>query len=239
MKGCKKMNFQKSGIYLLRIFQHNNFVANVQNNNTHASQMLIQTCRNGTQISISFPGYKAAVSRNRTVYDYRVDITKNGVTTALSHTNIITDIFNKIQNGGMSANNLKAVLIEVAQEGNIDLARITANLAYNPIVPPQTLISRVRAAHGKKNYNHVGNSSDLTIEELLASIKWIVLQEDINYPISNNYEGRKMPFARYLETVFITQNNSHRLEEVISRALTHSRPKQWAETDYSFRNLIR
>ncbi|MDM8555910.1 hypothetical protein QUF75_14350 [Desulfococcaceae bacterium HSG7] len=168
-----------------------------------------------------------------------MDITKSGVTTALSHANIITDIFNKIQNGEMSANNLKAVLIEVAQEGNIDLDKIKANLAYNPIAPPQTLISRVRTAHGKKNYNHVGNSSDLTIEELLASIKWIVLQEDINYPIRNHYEGRKMPFARYLETVFITQNNSHSLEEVISRALTHSRPAQWAETDYSFRNLIR
>jgi len=38
-------------------------------------------------------------------------------------------------------------------------------------------------------------------EQLITSIKWIVLQEDINYPIPK-YEGRKMPFARYLEAYF-------------------------------------
>lgn len=232
------MNFKQSKNYLLNIFQQNSFTTNVQNNNTHASQVVIETCSNGTRISISFPGYKASVRENSTVYDYRVDIIKNSNTTALSHTNLMTDIFNKIQNGRMSANNLKDVLIEVAKEGNIDLASIAANLPYNPVVPPQALISKVKEAHGNKAYNDIGNSFDLTIEELLACIKWIVLQEDINYPIAKSYEGRKMPFARYLETIFITQNNSHSLEEVISRALIHSRPRQWPEMDYSFTKMI-
>jgi len=232
------MNFQQSKTDLLYIFQQNNFSDNVQKNITHASKAVIETCNNGTLISISFPGYKASVSKKKTVYDYRVDIMKNGKTAALSHTNIITDIFNKIQHAGMSGNSLRKVLIEVAKEGNTDLAKITAFLPYNPIVPPKTLISRISNAHGKKPYNPVGNSFDLTIEELLACIKWIVLQEDINYPIADNFEGRRMPFARYLETVFITQNNSHTLEEVIKRALAHSRPKQWTEMDYSFRDLI-
>lgn len=233
------MNFQQSENYLLNIFQNNNFPANAQNRNTHASQVVIETCSNGTQIIISFPGYKASVSSNKIVYDYRVDITRNGNTTALSHANIITDIFNKIQNGGMSAKNLKHVLIKVAQQGTVDLAKAIAILPYKSVAPSQSLISIVQKAHGNKVYNKCGNFFDLTMEELLSCIKWIVLQEDINYPIARNFEGRKMPFARYLETIFITQNSSHSLEEVIKRALAHSRPKQWREMDYSFRNLIR
>ena len=233
------MNFQQSENYLLNIFKKNNFTANVQKRNTHASQVVIETCSSGTQIIISFPGYKASVSRNKIVYDYRVDITRNGRTTALSHANIITDIYNKIQNGGMPAKNLKHVLIKVAQHGSVDLAKAIAILPYKPVTPPQSLISRIWKAHGNKSYNKFGNFFDLTMEELLSCIKWIVLQEDINYPIAKNFEGRKMPFARYLEAIFITKNSSHSLEEVIQRALTHSRPKQWQEMDYSFRNLIR
>ena len=128
------MNFQQSENYLLNIFQKNNFSANVQKRNTHASQVVIETCSNGTQIIISFPGYKASVSRNKIVYDYRVDITRNS-TTALSHANIITDIFNKIQNGGMSAKNLKHVLIKVAQQGSVDMAKAIAILPYKSVAP--------------------------------------------------------------------------------------------------------
>ena len=98
------------------------------------------------------------------------------------------------------------------------------------------LLIRVKNAHGDKKYNPVGNSFDLTLEELFCSIKWIVLQEDINYPIP--FEGRRMPLARYLETIFITQNNSHTLEDVIKRALFHSRPTQWTDMDYLFRDQI-
>lgn len=231
------MNYQLSKNYLLNIFQKNNFTKNVRNRRTNVSQVVVETCSNETQISISFPGYKASISGSKVVYDYRVNITKNGKTMVLSHTNIITDIYNKIKNGGMSSENLKDILVEGSQEGDIDLANVTIRLSYIPTKPPQTLISRVKVAHGNKPYNQYGNSFDLTIEELLSCIKWIVLQEDINYPIENNYEGRRMPFARYLETIFITQNNSHSLEDVISRALTHLRPKQWSDMDYSFRNL--
>ncbi len=130
-------------------------------------------------------------------------------------------------------------MIKVAQQGAVDLTKAVTMLPYKPVAPPQSLISRVQKAHGNKGYNKYGNFADLTIEELLSCIKWIVLQEDINYPIARNFEGRKMPFARYLETIFITQNSSHSLEEVIKRALAHSRPKQWREMDYSFRNLVR
>ncbi|OUD12821.1 hypothetical protein [Thioflexithrix psekupsensis] len=198
------MSFQDLQNQLQEIFRQNNFTQNARNRNLHVSRVEIDTCRDGTTISISFPGYKA-VQGNGTTYDYRVDINKNNTTVALSHTNIITDIFNKITYGGMSATNLRDVLINLAIDGNINLQNIEVFLQYNPIVPSEQLITRVKKAHGEKTYNSDGNSFDLTLEELLKSIKWIVLQEDINYPISQNKQGRKMPFSRYLESIFITQ----------------------------------
>ena len=233
------MEYQKAKQQLLDIFRNNNFETNLRSNNQHATQSVIKTLPNGSVFSISYPGYKATVRKNgHIIYDYRVDIIKNGTTTALSHTNIITDIYNKIVNGGMSANELRIVLIEISQEGVNNIQNIVNLLPYTSVAPEQSLHDRIRIAHGNKTYNHVGNSFDLTVEELLTVIKLVVLQEDINYPIASGYEGRRMPFARYLETIFITQNSSHTLEEVINRTLSHIRPQQWTDMDYSFRNKI-
>ena len=232
------MNFQESKNHLLNIFNQNGFIADMNAKKKHTNKVVLETCSNGTEISVSFPGYKAYSRNGKTVYDYRVDITKNGITTALSHANIIADIFNKIVEGNMSIKSLREVLIETSREGNIDVEDIKNRLPYTSVVPTEAYKMRIKNAHGNKFYNETGNSFDLTIEELISSIKWIVLQEDINYPIPR-YEGRKMSFARYLETIFITENNSHSLEEVINRALSHSRPVQWKEMDYSFRNDIR
>ena len=233
------MNFQQARSHLKTIFNQNSFSQNVQNKKIHASQVVVEKLGNGNEIFVSFPGYKAYITGNKIIYDYRVDIMKNGIKTALSHTNIITDIFNKIESCNMSASELRNVFIDVSQEGNISLQDIIQKLPYNPSEPNQNLLKRVANAHNEKKYNSVGNSFDLTLEELFSSIKWIVIQEDINYPISNGYEGRKMPFTRYLEAIFVTQNTSHSLEEVIQRALSHSRPSQWNEMDYSFRDLIK
>jgi hypothetical protein len=233
------MDFQQARNYLISVFEQNSFLNNVQNNNLHSTQIVVENCNNGSKISVSFPGYKSNISGSKIVYDYRVDIIKYGLTTALSHTNIIADIYNKVTNCNMSGEEFRDVLIEISQEGNIDIKSIIKRLPYNSIPPNSTLISRVANAHLSKTYNAIGNSFDLSLEELLLAVKWIVLQEDINYPISNGFEGRKMPFARYLETIFVTHNFSHTLEEVIQRALLHSRPLQWNEMDYSFKSLIR
>ena len=233
------MNFQEAKAYLLTIFQQHHFVENVQNNKKHASQVVIDTCLNGTYLSVSFPGYKAYILGNKIIYDYRVDITKNGITTALSHTNIITDIYNKIVNGRMSADALKGVLIDIAQEGLFDLNMLRTKLHYTSVAPARDLLLSVKKAHGHKMYNELGNAFDWTLEELFCSIKWIVLQEDINYPISKGFEGRKMPFSRYLETLFVTKNSSRTLAQVIERALSHSRPSPWVEMDYTFRDFIK
>lgn len=233
------MNYQESKKQILKIFNRSGFVDEAKQKRNHTHQVLVETCSNGTQIRISFPGYKAFINKGKAIYDYRVDILKSGITTAMSHANIIVDIYNKITHGNLSAEALKEVLIEISREGETHTQNIENKLQYESVTPTKELKSRIKNIHKSldKTYNETGNSFDLTIEELMTVIKWIVLQEDINYPIPK-FEGRKMPFARYLETIFITQNNPHTLEDVVKRALSHKRPVPWEEVDYSFRENV-
>jgi hypothetical protein len=233
------MKFIEARESLFKTFEVNCFRENVVAKKSHCSETILATCSNGTEISVCYPGYKSKLKGNKIVYDFRVDITKNGIKTALSHTNIITDIYNKIVNGGMDANILRGHLIDSSVEKKFELVKVIEELAYESCPPNQDLITKVNKAHGVKQNNIIGNSFDLTIEELFTSIKWIVLQEDINYPISSGFEGRKMPYARYLEVIYTTESNEHTLESVIQRALAHYRPVLWKDMDYSFRNYIR
>lgn len=233
------MDFNSASDYLIKVFNDNDFNARATNRRYHSVRYPLESFANNSEITVCFPGYKSKVNQHKTVYDYRVDLTKGHITTALSHANIITDIYNKIVFGGMCPDRLKDVLIEVTKQGKVNIAAVTASLPYNSSPPTQVLIDYVHNAHGAKSYNKDGNSFDLTISELLASIKWIVLQEDINYPIAQGYEGRKMPLARYIEAIFATQQDTHQLGEVISRALSHSRPQRWSAMDYSFLNAIK
>lgn len=232
------MNYKKAQELLLLHFNQHKFRENLMLNKRHASKVLIEVCSNGSKIFISFPGNKSKLTEKGIIYDYRVDIRKTDINTSLSHTNIITDIYNKIVYGKLSAEKLKEVLIEIAIQGNLNLNETISKLPYQSICPSLNLLNGVKKSHGEKTYNQQGNAFDLTIEELLLSIKWIVLQEDINYPIAKNYEGRRMPFARYIEAIFVTQNSVHTLDEVIKRALAHSRPAKWKEMDYSFLKKI-
>ncbi|MEZ4962815.1 MAG: hypothetical protein R2830_23520 [Saprospiraceae bacterium] len=230
------MNFQQGRLYLEDLFRENNFIQYVEKHEKHAVQKVVETCKNGSHISISFPGYKAKISGGKIVYDFRVDIAKSGVHTALSHSNIIVDIYNKTACGKMDEKQLMRALLEFAEHGNIDADKLKKTLVYAPIAPNSDILKKAEQAHLelKKKYNRPGNNFDLTVEELFKSLKWIVLQEDINYPISLNYEGRRMPFARYIEAVYSAKKDGHDLGEVIKRALSHTRPKPWPEIDYSF-----
>lgn len=228
------MNFQQANKYLLNKFQQHQFAEHVRSNKRHVSQIVVEKCSNGTELIVSFPGYKASETSGILVFDYRVDIRKDPFTTSLSHANIITDIYNKIVYGGMDAAELRKVLIRFFFRGEIDLPAIIPKLAYISTCPGQKLIMEAKAAHANKFYNQTGNSFDLTPEELFCSIKWIVLQEDINYPVSKGFEGRRMPLARYLETIFVTQNRMYSLADVIQRALAHSRPVLWPELKYPY-----
>jgi len=227
------MKFIETKKHLVDLFTSNNFEEDARNNCLHTNLLEVEALSNGSKIFVSFPGYKC-IRYNEIVYDYRVDISKNEDRVALSHANIITDLFNKVKNVGMAPKKLANALIESSIESTFELDKVVNNLKYNPVKPNKDLISRVNTAHGNKTYNQLGNAFDLTIEELFSCIKWIVIQEDINYPISSHCQGRRMPFSRYIEAVFTAQSNTHRLEEVIQRALSHFIPPEWDEIDYSF-----
>lgn len=233
------MNFQYATNYLKSKFNEQSFEQLVQQGRHHQASISIQKCQNGSEIHLIFPGYKSKVTPRFTVYDYRVDLHKDGFNpVALSHSNIIIDIYNKVVYGGMSIEKLYNALINITLEGDFELESIRENLIYTPQHPSEALKNKAKKAHGKKNYNQNGNSFDLDIEELIASIKWIMLQEDINYPIAKGFLGRKMSLARYIETLFVTQNNSYSLTHVIQRALSHERPVNWKEIDYRFLDKI-
>lgn len=71
---------------------------------------------------------------------------------------------------------------------------------------------------------------NFTLEELKYLISWIALQEDINYPLAKDskLQGRKMPFYRYIEALFIASGHrrvrERNLEDVIKRAIEHKQP---------------
>lgn len=232
------MNFTQMRKYLYDIFETNNYIERVKNNEVNSVKILLYRCVNGSEVWLIFPGYKRSISTHTQTYDYRIDLIKDGKPLTLSHTNIIVDIYNKIINGGMDSFKLREELISLARTGEYDLNNITNNLPYNPCPPPQDLLNRALTAHDAKKYNSTYNLSDLTLEELFNSIKWIALQEDINYPIQNGREGRRMSFARYMETIYITQINYKSFENVVSRSLLHLIPTKWDCVNYDYEILI-
>jgi hypothetical protein len=229
------MDYSASLGHLDELFLRHDFKGHQANSRKHAVTTAVDECENGSVISISFPGYKATPDKP----DYRVDITKDGVTTSLSHANIIVDIVNKCTAGGMDIQLMKRALKAQAANCAIDYAAFARHLPYTPHPPSVSLLAEARAAHGGKAYNEQGNKWDLTIEELFKSIKWIVIQEDINYPISRGLLGRKMSYFRYLEAIHVLETKTHSLTEVIQRALSHTKPPKWPDMDYSFEKNIR
>lgn len=229
------MDYSTSLSHLKGLFLQHDFKGHQANSRKHAVTTEVDRCQNGSIISICFPGYKATPAKP----DYRVDITKDGITTSLSHANIIVDIVNKCTAGGMDMQQLKQALKNQAANCALDYAALAQSLPYTPVLPSTALLAEARAAHGGKVFNERGNRWDLTLEELFKSIKWIVIQEDINYPISKGYLGRKMPYGRYLEAIHVLEGKGYSLQEVIQRALSHYRPQKWANMDYSFEQSIR
>lgn len=220
------MNFKEVNHYLQNLFSEIDFfaVAN-EPNGLHSYTALAEKCTgNGSIISVSYPGYKA--KQDGKTKDYRVGIRSGDVITSLSHVNIVIDIYNKIHTHGICAESLFNALMDFIKDGDIS---VISKIDYVPSTPPtEEIISRALAGHPnnekRKGYNRIGNSVDWTIEELFVSIKWIAVQEDINYP---GGLGRKMPFLRYLEAIDVAVSDAHTLEEVIGRTLEHRIPPTW------------
>lgn len=188
------MHFLRSKKRLEKKFEEYD-ILNIQK---HSQNYVVSELSNGSKISICFPGYK----RKPRKPDYRVDIIKNDRRCTLSHVNIIVDIYNKFLNG-FSPIILNKILIDLFQEGEFNIKAYPEILTYKKNKPSNELLNYIKKLDA--NYDSGGNQWDLEFEELFHSIKWIALQEDINYPIGR-YQGRKMPLARYIEALWYCEN---------------------------------
>ena len=202
----------------------------------HSRSKLVHTCENDSKIFIVYPGYKATDDK----FDFRVDLHKEGDKMPLSHANIITDIYNKCKQGYVVGETLKGVLVEAFKDTRSPVVPKGDLQGYRSGDPPQEeLLQEVSDAHGEKDFKKRGNRWDLDMEELLGAIFWIVLQEDMNYPMEKGFLGRKMPLARYVEAIYCAENTDRTIDQVIRRAIVHNRrPRAWEQMDYSFLDSI-
>ena len=102
---------------------------------------------------------------------------------------------------------------------------------HTTTLPDATLLAQAETAHKRlsKTFPKAGNAWDLSFPELLGAMKWIALQEDVNYP---HGQGRRMPFARYLEAIYCAEHQLG-VEDVVARALHHRIPAPWPGVDYA------
>ncbi|AEH48505.1 hypothetical protein [Parageobacillus thermoglucosidasius] len=243
----KSYSYSQMKNHLLNKFEKSDYISLYnQKKQERYSVLSFQDVNGRSSIDITFPGYKAEIKNNKvTKYDFRVNIVKENlnIDTPPSHVNIIVDLYNKVQKDNSLYNDLRIFLHNLSLDNDLDPFRNTKLLEYpyeNTI--NMEVINLTENIHRRlgKTYNKNGNYWNYSFTDLAHCIKWIVLQEDINYPIRNGKLGRKMPFSRYFEAIFVAVNHSHTLEEVVTRALQHyTRPANWRELDYSFLNDIK
>ncbi len=231
------MKYSEMKRFLLSEFNKNDFRELIKQGEKLSKSLILAKLENKTFYSVQYPGYKAKIRGNKTYYDYRVDIEKNNIKVPLSHVNIIVDLYHKIFKKPLLKNDLLRMLGNIYQEGEIDPLFNTKSLQdYQAInVPSKSTIKGLEKIHKEigKTYNSAGNQWDLEIQELYTGIVWIALQEEINYPHELGYEGRKMPFYRYIEAVQYSADKKP-ITPIIQRALVHyRRPVPLDDVDYS------
>jgi hypothetical protein len=190
-------------------------------------------------LTINYPGMKSTRNKYGFVYDYRVDM--NGV--AISHANIIVDLYNKSLQLPGDTGILVNFLYDLAVNGDGYSQATHKKLSNEDFThPSEEIINYVNTVHRNlgKVYPQTGNRNwNYSIDQLAHLIMWIVLQEDINYPMPR-LQGRRMPFYRYLETIYCAQNRNdhlHTLAIVVERALSHTQPPLWRECNINYRQI--
>jgi len=229
------MKHSEAKARILDIFNKLDHVRRAEKGERHTQSFVVEKLSNGSSIIIYFPGYKSAPSRfGGYTYDYRVDLMlprEDAFQTTLSHVNIIMDLCSKCLYNPSLKPDMITILNDLYHHGTSGVS-VRYNHVYQHSKVSEQLINEAQKTHIRlgKTYNKDGNRFDLTFEELFHSILWISLQEDLNYPMPR-FEGRRMSFSRYLESVWQI-DNSHTLSEVIDRALSHSRPSEWSGCNY-------
>lgn len=194
----------------------------------------------GIDLKIWFPGLKTARRANGAlVYDYRVDLKE----TAISHVNVVVDLYNKTRQRPDMIRTLYSFLRDLFRVPLSGLGRIDEIDGFDVAPISSEELQSIDSLHRKlgKNYNRHGNMNwNYSANELRYVISYIVLQEDINYP-PPKYEGRRMPFYRYIEAIMMnepTVDTPYTLDKVIARTLSHNRPRLYDELeDIYFREL--
>lgn len=237
------MLYRQAERELLTIFEQDDFSGRFERGELLSGEHVVQDDLPHATISVRYPRRKTRLDRDARgarvrFYDYRVDITKDGQTLALSHVNILIDIFNKCLRGNVPVQAMRQFLRDVSRDEATSRAQIDILPSRPPVPPSAALLDAVAGVYadmGRTFYDRRGNQWDLEFIELALSIKWIALQEDINYPQRRGFLGRRMAFARYHEAVGCAEGHTtHHITEVVRRALEHRRQQDWADMDYSF-----
>lgn len=228
------MNYSEMREWLTAAFEENGFEDQLQARRWNSRGITALSVQNQSgEIRITFPGYKSRKTDDGIVFDYRVNAAGRE-DIAISHVNILADIFEKVRNFPEIGPEFIRFLLDLAQHGCDVRAESYPALLALPAAPiDRRLAAQLNRVHLKlgKSYNAPGNGWSYTIAELADYIPWIVLQEDINYPMPQ-YLGRRMPFFRYLEAVYCGMHFTktvHRISDVAIRALSHSRVALWTD----------
>ncbi|MFW6027104.1 MAG: hypothetical protein ACOCRX_12280 [Candidatus Woesearchaeota archaeon] len=208
-----------------------------------------------TYFELKYPGYLTKFNSEKdeiTRTDFRVDMIRDNERFILSHANIIVDLYSKSldilrsydsnKKDNIRLSNLQNYLIDIAiNAANFDISKLDFLNKIEYEAPNKGIIDTVSEIHDEKdkNFSKKANHKPFNYEELAASIILISMQEDINYRISKGFQGRKMPFYRYLETIYCAYadfkniDTEHNLEEVINRTLIKNTntPELWENID--------
>lgn len=208
-----------------------------------------------THFELKYPGYLTKFNSKHdkvTIKDFRVDMIRKKERLILSHTNIIVDLYSKSldilksyninKENNIKLSDLQDYLIDIAKNAEqFELSKIDSLNKIEYTHPDRDIIDTVSRIHNEKGkkFNKKVNYKKFDYEELSAAIILISMQEDINHRISRRKQGRKMPFYRYLETIFCAYvdfnglDSNHNLEEVIDRSLLKNKlpPKPWEDVN--------
>ncbi len=235
------MSYVRMKKQLLAEFEANNFSQEWRKDNVNTLKYQVPNDYN-LDLTICYPGKKTVVVNKQVKkYDYRVDL--NGIT--ISHVNIVVDLYNKACQLQDEAYILEELLIDLARNGTSYRRNNYIHLDKISFAPPnKRLLDLVTNIHTSlnKTYNLHGNLNwNYSLDELASLISWIALQEDINYPMPR-FEGRRMPFYRYIEALYCANNpadRQHTLKDAIIRTLSHNRPPLWNECNINYEPIIR
>lgn len=159
---------------------------------------------NNRRLRIRYPGYKTQKDK----CDYCVYLVDDGKECAISHEEIMKDLYNKTTRENYS--NIKKYIEDVAIVGEENISEIS--------------------------YSGIDFNLGFTFDELTNLMFYIGIQEDINYP-KKHLEGRKMCFYRYIEAIYCKIHTNHSLADAIKRANVNYKPSKWDDVGNLYNNI--